>query len=127
MACRFGPPTDFSHPSACGRVMYAVAAPSRKSTKALATNGTAYRRSVALRPGVTKRQIWNRMIGDARTRPPKRAIFTRSDNPSRGEVTNRLQLPFDATKSDEDPLGVWCPVEASTLHSGCKRKCSIGS
>ena len=58
----------------------------------------AYRRSVALRTGVTKRQIWNRMIGDARTRPPKRAIFTRSDKPSRGDVTNRLQLPFDATK-----------------------------
>ena len=82
----------------------------------------AYRRSVALRPGVTKRQIWNRMIGDARTSPPKRAIFTRSDKPSRGEVTNRLQLPFDATKSDEVPLAVWCPVEASTLHSGRNRK-----
>ena len=66
----------------------------------------AYLRSVALRPGVTKRQIWNRMIGDARTRPPKSAIFTRSESPSSGEVTNSWQLPFDAIKSDEVPFAV---------------------
>ena len=87
----------------------------------------AYLRSVDLSPGVTKRQIWNRMIGDARTRPPKRAIFTRSDRPSRGEVTNRLQEPFDAISSDELPLAVWCTVDASTLHSGRSRKFRIGS
>src|ERR1700677_532013 len=107
--------------------MYAVAAPSRKSTKALATNGTAYRRSVALRPGVTKRQIWNRMIGEARTRPPKRAIFTRSDKPSRGDVTNRLQEPLEAINSEVAPLAVWCALDASTLQSGRSRRWRIGS
>ena len=100
--------------------MYAVAAPRRKSTKALATNGMAYLRSVALRPGVTKRQIWNRMIGDDRTRPPKSAIFTRSDKPSRGEVTKRLQVPFDAMRNDELPL-VLCTVVAGSGGSARRR------
>ncbi len=84
-------------------------------------------RSVAFSPGVTKRQIWKRMIGDARTSPPKRAIFTRSDSPSSGEVTKRLQEPFDAISSDEVPLAEWCAFVASTLHSGRSRKFRIGS
>ena len=65
-----------------------------KSTKAADTKGTAYLRSRALRPGVTNLQIWKSMTGEASTKPPNSAILTRSDNPSSGEVTKRLQLPL---------------------------------
>jgi hypothetical protein len=40
-----------------------------------------------LQAGGDERQIWKRITGEARTRPPKTAILTRSESPSRGEVT----------------------------------------
>ena len=64
------------------------------SVKAADTKGTAYLRSRALRPGVTNLQICKSTTGEASTKPPNVAIFTRKDNPSSGEVAKGTELPF---------------------------------
>jgi len=76
---------------------------------------------------VTKRHTWKRITGDANTRPPKMAIFTRSASPSSGDVTKSLQVPPAVTSSEPLFCDVWCCVVASTVHSGRSRKCRMGS
>ena len=104
-----------------------MAAPSEEEHEGAEDEGDGVAALGAFSPGVTKRQTWNRMTGEARTSPPKTAILIRSERPSSGEVTKRLHVPFDATRSEVSRLPVWCTVDASTVQSGRSRKCRIGS
>ncbi len=66
------------------------APPSTNMNEPMMTNGAAYFRSCACRPGAMNAQTCQRMPGDAMNRPVMRATFICTQNASAGAVKTSL-------------------------------------